>query len=115
MFFLANLKKRQIIKKKSKKPVVGDSIKNIVVREGIFADVMLGKSHAKDPKHDIELVNFKKTADNTTFFCKVCQKVWEYEFHSYRIKGKKTKINYYSNIPKYKKKKKVCDYCEKKV
>ena len=38
------------------------------MREGIIADVMLGKRQTKDPKHDVESTNFKKTADDTTFF-----------------------------------------------
>mgnify|MGYP003142130450 CR=1 FL=1 len=85
------------------------------MREGIIADVMLGKRQTKDPKHDVESTNFKKTADDTTFFCKECNRVWEYEFQSARIANKKTSLIYYANFPSYKKNQKVCEYCEKKI
>ena len=74
---------------------------------------MLGKISPKDPKHDIDSPNFKKTADDTPFFCKKCNRVWEYEFQSARIINKKTSLIYYPNFPSYKKNKKVCEYCEK--
>ena len=49
------------------------------------------------------------------FFCKECNRVWEYEFQSARIANKKTSLIYYANFPSYKKNQKVCDYCEKKI
>ena len=74
---------------------------------------MLGKCQSKDPRHDIESTNFKKSADDTTYVCTVCNRVWEYELQSARISSKKTTLVFYTDIPKYKKKIKVCDYCEK--
>lgn len=98
-------------KDRKKSDFISQSVKNMISSNGILADIMLGINPTKVPNSRTwKLVG--KTADDTTYLCNVCNRIWEYKLESGKRKGADGSLIFHSSVPTYGKNNKVCTECE---
>ena len=96
-------------KKSERMDFIGKNIRNMVVMDGIIADVMVGRTSIHSKTAPAKSRTSCSNADNTTFFCVDCKKVWEFRLDM-RPDNDKITI-FHSHVPSYGKRRKKCANC----
>jgi len=96
-------------KKSERMDFIGKNIRDLAVQDGIIADVMVGRTSIHLKTATAKSRTSCSNADNKTFFCEDCKKVWELQLDN-RHGSVKTTI-FHTHVPSYGKRRKKCSRC----